>query len=141
MRTATPPRLKTLFEDKVRPELRKEFGITNLMAVPRIEKVVLNMGMGEAIRNIKMLDDAVEELAAIAGQRPTITRAKKSIAAFKLREGMPIGCRVTLRGDADVGVPRPPDHRRAAARARLPRRADARASTAAATTRWASATT
>jgi large subunit ribosomal protein L5 len=68
------------------------------MAVPRIEKISLNMGVGEAIQNIKVLDDAVEELTALAGQRPTITRAVKSIAAFKLREGMPIGCRVTLRG-------------------------------------------
>ncbi len=69
------------------------------MAVPRLEKVSLNMGMGEAIQNIKILDDAVEEMAALAGQRPTITRAQKSIASFKLRAGMPIGCRVTLRGD------------------------------------------
>ena len=69
------------------------------MAVPRIERISLNMGMGEAIQNIKILDDAVEELAALAGQRPTVTRAQKSIAAFKLREGMPIGARVTLRGD------------------------------------------
>jgi large subunit ribosomal protein L5 len=97
VRTATPPRLKTLFEEKVRPEVMKQFGISNQMAAPRIEKVVLNIGLGEASRNIKLLDAAVEELTAIAGQRPTITRAKKSIAAFKLREGMPIGCRVTLR--------------------------------------------
>jgi large subunit ribosomal protein L5 len=99
VRTATPPRLKTLFEEKVRPEVMKQFGISNQMAAPRIEKVVLNIGLGEASRNIKLLDAAVEELTAIAGQRPTITRAKKSIAAFKLREGMPIGARVTLRGD------------------------------------------
>jgi large subunit ribosomal protein L5 len=69
------------------------------MAVPRIEKVSLNMGVGEAIQNIKILDDAVEEMAALAGQRPTVTRAQKSIAAFKVREGMPIGARVTLRGE------------------------------------------
>jgi large subunit ribosomal protein L5 len=69
------------------------------MAVPRIEKVALNMGMGEAIQNIKILDDAVEEMSALAGQRPVVTRAQKSIAAFKLREGMPIGARVTLRGE------------------------------------------
>jgi len=81
------------------PKIRKEFGIDNIMAVPRIERISLNMGMGEAIQNIKILDDAVEELAAVAGQRPTVTRAQKSIAAFKLREGMPIGARVTLRGD------------------------------------------
>jgi large subunit ribosomal protein L5 len=95
--TVTKPRLKTLFEDKVRPEVMQQFGITNPMAAPRVEKVVLNIGLGEASRNIKLLDAAMEELTAIAGQRPTITRAKKSIAAFKLREGMPIGCRVTLR--------------------------------------------
>jgi len=81
------------------PKIRKEFGIDNVMAVPRIERISLNMGMGEAIQNIKILDDAVEEMTALAGQKPTITRAQKSIAAFKLREGMPIGARVTLRGD------------------------------------------
>ena len=91
------PRLKQRFEDEVRPELMKQFEISNPMAAPRIEKVVLNIGLGEASRNIKLLDAAMDELTAIAGQRPTITRAKKSIAAFKLREGMPIGCRVTLR--------------------------------------------
>jgi large subunit ribosomal protein L5 len=93
------PRLKQRYRDEVVPRLQKEFGITNVMAVPRIEKVSVNMGMGDAIQNIKLLDDAVEELTALAGQRPAITRAQKSIAAFKLREGMPIGCRVTLRGN------------------------------------------
>ncbi|HTQ80747.1 MAG TPA: 50S ribosomal protein L5 [Thermoanaerobaculia bacterium] len=93
------PRLKKLYDEEVVSKLKKEFGINNIMAVPRLEKVSLNMGMGEAIQNIKILDDAVEEMAALAGQRPTVTRAQKSIAAFKLREGMPIGCRVTLRGD------------------------------------------
>ncbi len=93
------PRLKTRYADEVVPKLREEFGITNSMAVPRIEKISLNMGMGAATENIKLLDSAVEEMAAIAGQRPTITRAQKSIAAFKVREGMPIGSRVTLRGD------------------------------------------
>jgi large subunit ribosomal protein L5 len=92
------PRLKLRYQEEVVPRLKKEFGIDNAMAVPRIEKISLNMGVGEAIQNIKVLDDAVEELTALAGQRPTITRAVKSIAAFKLREGMPIGCRVTLRG-------------------------------------------
>jgi large subunit ribosomal protein L5 len=92
------PRLKKLYQDEVVPRLRKEFGIENAMAVPRIEKISLNMGVGEAIQNIKILDDAVEELAALVGQRPVITRAQKSIAAFKLRQGMPIGARVTLRG-------------------------------------------
>jgi large subunit ribosomal protein L5 len=100
VRTAPPgyvPRLQQRYLEEVVPKLQKEFGIDNIMAVPRIEKISLNMGMGEAIQNIKVLDDAVEELAARAGQRPTVTRAQKSIAAFKLREGMPIGCRVTLR--------------------------------------------
>lgn len=93
------PRLKTQYLDEVMAKLQQEFGIDNIMAVPRIEKIVLNIGMGEATQNIKLLDDAVEELGQIAGQRPAITRASKSIAAFKVREGMPIGCRVTLRGD------------------------------------------
>ena len=93
------PRLKQRYKDEVVPRLQKEFAIANVMAVPKIEKISLNMGMGDAIQNIKILDDAVEELTAIAGQRPAVTRAQKSIAAFKLREGMPIGCRVTLRGD------------------------------------------
>jgi large subunit ribosomal protein L5 len=92
------PRLKQRYLEDVVPKLKREFGIQNAMAVPRLERVSLNMGMGEAIQNIKILDDAVEEMAALAGQRPTITRAQKSIAAFKLRAGMPIGCRVTLRG-------------------------------------------
>jgi large subunit ribosomal protein L5 len=93
------PRLKQRYRDEIVPRLQKEFGIDNVMAVPRIDKVVLNMGIGEAIQNIKVLDDAVDELAALAGQRPTVTRAHKSIANFKLRAGMPIGTRVTLRGD------------------------------------------
>jgi large subunit ribosomal protein L5 len=79
------------------PALTKEFGYTSLMEVPRLEKIVLNMGLGEAIQNIKELDASMEELALIAGQRPVVTRARKSIASFKLREGMPIGCMVTLR--------------------------------------------
>jgi large subunit ribosomal protein L5 len=93
------PRLKQKYGEEVVAKLQKEFGIDNVMAVPRIERISLNMGMGEAIQNIKVLDDAVEEMAALSGQRPVVTRAQKSIAAFKLREGMPIGCRVTLRGD------------------------------------------
>ena len=92
------PRLKQRYKDEVVGKLQKEFGIDNVMAVPKIEKISVNMGVGEAISNIKILDDAVEELAALAGQRPVITRAQKSIAAFKLRQGMPIGARVTLRG-------------------------------------------
>ena len=93
------PRLRTRYHEEVSPRLQKEFGVENRMAVPRLEKIVVNMGVGEAIQNIKILEDAVEELAKIAGQRPSIRRAKKSIASFKLREGMPIGCSVTLRGD------------------------------------------
>jgi large subunit ribosomal protein L5 len=92
------PRLKTRYQEEVVPRLLKEFGIDNIMAVPRIEKISLNMGVGDAIQNIKVLDDAVEEMGALAGQKPSVTRAQKSIAAFKVRQGMPIGCRVTLRG-------------------------------------------
>ena len=92
------PRVKTRYAEEVVPALQKEFSIENVMAVPRVEKVVLNIGLGEATQNIKLLDAAVAELAQISGQQPTVTRARKSIANFKLREGMPIGCRVTLRG-------------------------------------------
>ncbi len=90
-------RLKDKYNNEVVPALVKEFGYTSSMAVPKIKKVVLNMGLGEAIYNIKVLDNAVEELALIAGQKAVIRKAKKSIAGFKLREGMPIGCSVTLR--------------------------------------------
>jgi large subunit ribosomal protein L5 len=92
-------RLNEKYRKDVVPVLKKEFGIDNPMAVPRIEKVVLNMGVGEAITNVKIVEAAAEELTKIAGQRAVITRARKSIATFKLREGMPIGCRVTLRGE------------------------------------------
>jgi len=91
------PRLRARYQEEVVPKLMTEFGIDNPMGVPRIEKISLNMGLGEAARNIKVLDEALEEMAALAGQQPAVTRARKSIAAFKLREGMPIGCRVTLR--------------------------------------------
>jgi large subunit ribosomal protein L5 len=93
------PRLKEQYQKEVRKKMQTEFDIKNIMAVPKVEKIVLNMGMGEAIQNAKILDTAVEELAVIAGQKPVITRAKKSIAAFKLREGVPIGTMVTLRGE------------------------------------------
>ncbi|MBW2406565.1 MAG: 50S ribosomal protein L5 [Deltaproteobacteria bacterium] len=89
--------LKEFYEKEAVPKLVEVFKYKNIMQVPRLEKVVLNMGLGEAIQNIKLLDSAAEELQIIAGQHPVITRAKKSIAAFKLREGMPIGCMVTLR--------------------------------------------
>ncbi|MCJ7440922.1 MAG: 50S ribosomal protein L5 [Thermoanaerobaculaceae bacterium] len=92
-------RLKTLYEKEVVPKLKKEFGIENPMAVPRIVRVVCNIGLGEAPRQAKLMDQAVGELAAITGQRPTIRKARKSIAQFKLRAGMPIGCAVTLRRD------------------------------------------
>jgi large subunit ribosomal protein L5 len=92
-------RLKERYQKEVAPAIAKEFGIKNPMAVPRVEKVVLNMGMGEAIANAKILDTAADELRAITGQKPVITKAKKSIASFKLRQGMPIGVSVTLRGD------------------------------------------
>ncbi|MDX1984366.1 MAG: 50S ribosomal protein L5 [Bryobacteraceae bacterium] len=93
------PRLKEHYDKTVVPALTKEFSYTNPMAVPKLEKVSLNVGLGEATQNPKLMDGAVNELTAIAGQRPVITKAKKSIAAFKLRENMPIGCMVTLRGD------------------------------------------
>lgn len=92
-------RLREHYQKTVVPSLKKEFGYTNVMAVPKLEKVTINIGMGEATQNPKLLDGAVNELATIAGQKPVITKARKSIAAFKLREGMSIGCMVTLRGD------------------------------------------
>jgi large subunit ribosomal protein L5 len=93
------PRLKERFRKEVAPALMKEFAVENPMAVPHLHKIVVNMGMGEATQNAKILDPAATELGQITGQKPVITRAKKSIAAFKVREGMPIGAMVTLRGD------------------------------------------
>jgi large subunit ribosomal protein L5 len=87
------------YNSEIRPALAKELGITNPMAIPRLEKIVINMGLGEATQNVKIMDPLVADLASIAGQKPIITKAKKSIAQFKLREGMPIGAMVTLRGD------------------------------------------
>ncbi len=92
-------RLKERYQQEIAPAIAKEFEIENPMAVPRLEKIVINMGMGEAIANAKILDTAADELKAITGQKPVITKAKKSIASFKLRQGMPIGVMVTLRGD------------------------------------------
>ncbi len=92
-------RLRELYNSTVIPSLTKEFSYSNPMAVPKVEKVSLNIGLGEATGNSKLMDGAVNELGAIAGQKPVVTKAKKSIAAFKLREGMAIGCMVTLRGD------------------------------------------
>lgn len=92
-------RLKDKYMNEIAPALVKEFGYENIMAIPKLDKVVINIGLGEAIANPKALDAAVEDITAIAGQKPVVTRAKKSIAAFKLREDMPIGVKVTLRGD------------------------------------------
>jgi large subunit ribosomal protein L5 len=92
-------RLNEKYKKEIKPALQKELGLDNTMAVPRIEKVIINMGLGEATQNVKIMDPLVADLAAIAGQKPIVTKAKKSIAAFKLREGMPIGAMVTLRGD------------------------------------------
>jgi large subunit ribosomal protein L5 len=92
-------RLKERYKKEIAPAMSKEYGYKNVMAIPKLEKIVINIGLGEAIQNAKLLDTAADELGQIAGQRPVITRAKKSIASFKLRQGMPIGCSVTLRGE------------------------------------------
>ncbi len=114
------PRLRSRFEKEIAPTLLKELELKNPMAVPRLHKIVLNMGVGEATQNAKVLDPAANELGQITGQKPVITRAKKSIAAFKVREGMPIGAMVTLRGDrmyeffdrlVNVALPRVRDFR------------------------------
>ena len=93
------PRLKELYREQVVPSLEKELGYQNVMQVPRVEKIVVNVGLGEALQSAKALDAAVRDMATITGQMPIITRARKSIAAFKLREGNPIGAKVTLRGN------------------------------------------
>jgi large subunit ribosomal protein L5 len=93
------PRLKDLYREQVVPLLQKELGYDNIMQVPRLVKIVVNIGMGEALQNAKALDAATEDLVIITGQKPVVTRARKSIAAFKLREGNPIGVKVTLRGN------------------------------------------
>jgi large subunit ribosomal protein L5 len=91
--------VKETYQSECVPQLMKEFGYQNIMRVPKITKIVLNMGLGEAVQNPKIIDSAVQELTMIAGQKAVVTKAKKSIAGFKLRAGVPIGCRVTLRGD------------------------------------------
>ena len=96
--TATAPRLQALYREEIRDQLKEQLGLNNVMQVPRFEKIVVNMGVGEAVAQAKLLDGAVADLTTIAGQRPVITRAKKSIANFKIREGNPIGAKVTLRG-------------------------------------------
>ncbi len=93
------PRLRERFRREITPALMKQFGYKNVWQVPRPLKVVINMGLGEAVANVKVIDAAVEELSAVTGQRPVVTRAKRSEAGFKLRAGMPIGCKVTMRGD------------------------------------------
>ena len=113
-------RLKDIYLKEIVPALKKEFNYRNIMEIPKMEKIVINMGLGEAIQNIKLLDSASSELSLIAGQKPVTTRAKKSIATFKLRQGMPIGCMVTLRSErmydfldrlVNVALPRVRDFR------------------------------
>jgi large subunit ribosomal protein L5 len=93
------PRLIKKYKDEVLPQLMKDFSLKNIMQVPKLDRIVINMGLGEAVQNAKIVESAVEELTAITGRKPVVTRAKKSIASFKLREGMPIGVMVTLRGE------------------------------------------
>ena len=97
--TRTVPRLKQRYQDEIAPGLREQFAYDNVMQIPGVVKVVVNMGVGEAARDAKLMDGAVRDLTAITGQKPLVQRARKSIAQFKLREGMPIGAKVTLRGD------------------------------------------
>ncbi len=92
-------RLREKYDSEIKAAIQKELGLENVMAVPKLEKIVINMGLGEATQNVKIMDPLLADLGAIAGQKPVITKAKKSIAAFKLREGMPIGAMVTLRGE------------------------------------------
>jgi large subunit ribosomal protein L5 len=113
-------RIKEMYKKEVVPALMEEFGYKSVMQVPRLTKIVVNMGLGQAVQNIKLIDSASAEIAQITGQKPVVTRAKKSIASFKLRKGMPIGCMVTLRGDrmyeffdrlVNVALPRVRDFR------------------------------
>ena len=114
------PRLKDLYREQVVPTLQKELGYENVMQVPRMEKIVLNVGLGEALQNARALDAAVQDITTITGQKPIVTRARKSIAVFKLREGNPIGTKVTLRGNrmwdfldrlCNIALPRQRDFR------------------------------
>jgi large subunit ribosomal protein L5 len=118
--------LQSNYEEQIAPKLKEKFGYRNVNQIPKLKKIVLNMGLGEAIQNIKIIDSAVEEMMHIAGQRPVVTRAKKSVAAFKLREGMPIGVMVTLRGKrmydfynklVNIALPRVRDFRGISAKA------------------------
>ncbi|MFN2217489.1 MAG: 50S ribosomal protein L5 [Anaerolineae bacterium] len=114
------PRLRELYREHIVPTLQKDLGYQNVMQVPRLEKIVVNVGMGEALQNAKSLDAAVEDVTTITGQKPIVTRARKSIASFKLREGNPVGVKVTLRGDrmwdfldrlCNIALPRQRDFR------------------------------
>ena len=97
--TATQPRLKARYQDEIKDSLREQFGFSNVMQIPGVVKVVVNMGVGDAAKDSKLIEGAVRDLTAITGQKPVVTKARKSIAQFKLREGMPIGAHTTLRGD------------------------------------------
>ena len=119
-------RLRERFENEIKKTMMEKFNYTSVMQVPKIDKIVINMGLGEAVSNSKIIDDAVAELSLITGQKPVVTRAKKSIATFRLRDGMPIGCKVTLRGDrmydfldklVSVALPRVRDFRGVSANA------------------------
>jgi large subunit ribosomal protein L5 len=113
-------RLRILYKDKLVPQLQEELGLSNIMQVPRVKKITLNMGVGEAVKDKKVMDFALRDLEAISGQKPVVTKSKKSIAGFKIRDGWPIGCKVTLRGDrmyeffdrlVSVAIPRIRDFR------------------------------
>ena len=119
-------RLKDRYQNEIAPALQQKFGYTNVMQIPKVDKIVINMGVGEAVQNSKAIDSAVADLMKLSGQKPVVTKAKKSIAAFKLREGMPIGCKVTLRGQRmyefmdrllNVALPRVRDFRGVSAKA------------------------
>lgn len=119
-------RLKDRYQNEISPALQQKFAYTNVMQIPKVNKIVINMGVGEAVQNSKAIDSAVADLMKLSGQKPVVTKAKKSIAAFKLREGMPIGCKVTLRGQRmyefmdrllNVALPRVRDFRGVSAKA------------------------
>ena len=131
-------RLQAIYREKIAPDLMQKFGYKSAMQVPRLTKITLNMGVSEAVSDKKVMDHAVGDLTKIAGQKPVVTKSKKAIAGFKIRDNVPIGCMVTLRGVQHVRVPGPLRHHRAAPRARLPRHLRALRSTAVATTTSAS---
>jgi large subunit ribosomal protein L5 len=97
--TAPAPRLKQRYREELAPRLKDELGLENVMQIPKLEKIVLNVGLGEAVNDSRAIEGAMQDLAAVSGQKPRVNRARKSIAGFKVREGMPIGVKVTLRGD------------------------------------------